>query len=449
MKSMMLIIDGLGDEACPELHGRTPLRAARCANMTALAAAGEFGLLSTCPEGFLPESVICIMGLLGVDQAMYPEGRASLEALACDIALEEDDVAFRCNLAAIDGAGRLVSFNGAGLEAEAMAAAVKAVWTPDRAMSFVHLGGYRNLLIVKGGLAKTKGLTTFPPHEHIGERFSDLWPRSMNKESLAEDLRRFMAMNSEQVSKRILERAAGKISGRVLEKVSEKMSEKKISEEISERITEPVGKIVDKGVCTISARESGQELRYLLWPWGPSVRPVWPAFTQLHGISGAMVAGIETVTGIGKALRMPVAPVGGGTGDVDTDLSGKLEAGLKLIETFDFVCIHVNGADEAAHRRNGREKADFLTRVDRELLAPLLNRVKPDCRLMVCGDHATRSTDGKHARDPVPYIIAPIPLNRRRNDGPATDFFEEGMAAGGLRITAAEGLNRLLKGEGR
>lgn len=437
----MLIIDGLGDEACPELNDRTPLQAARCENMTALAAAGDFGLLSTCPEGFLPESTICIMSLLGVDKAMYPAGRASLEALARGIVLADDDVAFRCNLVAVDSGGRLVSFSGAELDAKTMTDVVKEIESRNEAMAFIPLGGYRNLLIVKGGLAKIKGLTTFPPHEHIGEQYFALLPRSKDGTGLAGELRRFIAVTAEPISKKIADKSIFPNKG---------------------------ARDADKGV------KGGPELRYLLWPWGASVKPVWPPFARLHGISAAMVAGIETVTGMGRALKMHVAPVSGGTGDVDTDLRAKLSTALKLSAAFDFVCIHVNGADEAAHRHNGREKAEFLGRIDRELIGPLVKEVEPDSRLMVCGDHATRSTDGKHARDPVPYIIGAVPLSnvlpapayrwkekaeevekeqdreeRHRGHKQDSDFFWEGVAAAGTRITAEEGLNRLLKGAGR
>ena len=40
------------------------------------------------------------------------------------------------------------------------------------------------------------------------------------------------------------------------------------------------------------------------------------------------------------------------TGDVDTDLAEKAGMAARLSEAYDFVLLHLNGADEASHRRN-------------------------------------------------------------------------------------------------
>ncbi len=401
MKAILLIIDGLGDEVCSELGDLTPLQAARCHHMTALARRGEFGTLQTCPEGFAPESTICIMSLLGVDKRFYPQGRASLEALACGISFTEGDLLFRCNLVAVDERGRLASFNGGNLTQAEQIRGLEKVWVPEEIMEFVPMSGYRNLVIAKG--ARTSGLDvkTFPPHDHLGENARALWPlvegNSEQAQAMSEYLHRFMVMNGSLITSR--------------------------------------------------------GLRYGLWVWGQSVMPEWPDFFALHGISGAMVGSIETVRGIGKALKMDVPHIQGGTGDVDTDLGAKLRTGIRLIRDHDFVCIHINGADEAAHRCQGKQKAEFLKKIDEELIGPLadyLSAEKIAHRLLICGDHATRSRDGKHALDPVPFILAQLGgeqenLREKGERQHLKEFLWEKPAGTGVGLTAEEGLGRLIK----
>jgi 2,3-bisphosphoglycerate-independent phosphoglycerate mutase len=83
MKSVMIIIDGLGDEPLSELGGRTPLEAAFIPNMHYIANRGRVGSIKTTFPGFPIESMVCIMGLLGYEpEQYYPSGRAGFEAMA-------------------------------------------------------------------------------------------------------------------------------------------------------------------------------------------------------------------------------------------------------------------------------------------------------------------------------------------------------------------------------
>lgn len=401
MKAIMVIIDGMSDGPCPQLYNSRPLEFAGCENLTRLAAGGKQGLIHTCPPGFLPESTICIMSLLGVDPAYYPRGRAGLEALACGLDLDEEDMVLRCNLVAVDQAGNLHSFNGGGLTENLMTESLELVrssmgqtGTCRPEWRFIPYRDYRSLLVMDKGLNQAQGLITFPPHESTGQPYRNLLPQGS---PLAQVLCRFIEWSKE-----------------ILEPYREK------------------------------------ELSYMLWPWGPSSRPVWPSFAQLHGVRAAAVCAIETVRGIAMALGMTAPLVKGGTGDVDTDLSAKLNQALHLHAGHDFLLIHVNGADEAAHRLDARSKAEFLKRVDVELIGPLM-RLEAETRIMVCGDHPTLSVTGRHAREPVPFAMGEVghrrlqPFRQEQDSAEPPEFFSEATAQKGLTLTAAQALDLLLE----
>src|SRR5436309_8234749 len=114
MKYVVLVPDGGADGPLAELDGRTPLEAASMPALARLAARAEVGRAAVIPAGLPPGSDVGNMAILGYDPARFHTGRAPIEAAAMGIELGPDDVAFRCNLVTLDGAGppTMVDFAG-------------------------------------------------------------------------------------------------------------------------------------------------------------------------------------------------------------------------------------------------------------------------------------------------------------------------------------------------
>ncbi len=102
------------------------------------------------------------------------------------------------------------------------------------------------------------------------------------------------------------------------------------------------------------------EMHYAYLPWGQSYRQDIPSFASLHGMRASVVCATEIVKGIAVAMGMDVPDIPRVTADTDTDLSAKLQAALYQSKQNPFVLLHFNGTDEASHRRNPNEKADFI-----------------------------------------------------------------------------------------
>lgn len=86
-----------------------------------------------------------------------------------------------------------------------------------------------------------------------------------------------------------------------------------------------------------------------------------------------------------------------------TDLDAKTEAALRAAERCPFVLLHINGADEAAHRHDSAEKETFLRRVDDRVLSRLL---ASEHEIMVASDHGTDPKSGAHLGGPQPFLPA-------------------------------------------
>ena len=86
-----------------------------------------------------------------------------------------------------------------------------------------------------------------------------------------------------------------------------------------------------------------------------------------------------------------------------TDLDAKTEAALRAAERCPFVLLHINGADEAAHRHDSAEKETFLRRVDDRVLSRML---ASQHEIMVASDHGADPESGAHLGGPQPFFTS-------------------------------------------
>jgi 2,3-bisphosphoglycerate-independent phosphoglycerate mutase len=148
-----------------------------------------------------------------------------------------------------------------------------------------------------------------------------------------------------------------------------------------------------------------------------------------------MVCARGTAAGCARLLGANVTTPAGATGDVDTDLAGKLNAALEAIAA-DCPCVvvHVGAPDEAAHRGERAAVVAALEAIDAQLVAPLREAVEEvDGRLVVCPDHGTDPLTGRHDRAPVPAIVWP-----GRRDAEPGERYSERLARAAPLLEADE-----------
>lgn len=144
--------------------------------------------------------------------------------------------------------------------------------------------------------------------------------------------------------------------------------------------------------------------KYNLYPWGQSVKEEIPTFNELYGKKGAVVCKTEILVGIAKVMDMYIPVLNNATADVDTDLFEKVQKTLKLVKEYDFVLLHINGADESAHRKNEEEKIKFINKIDKVVIGYLMENIKSNTSLIITSDHGTNSKSGNHVNGEVDYF---------------------------------------------
>jgi 2,3-bisphosphoglycerate-independent phosphoglycerate mutase len=128
---------------------------------------------------------------------------------------------------------------------------------------------------------------------------------------------------------------------------------------------------------------------------------------EKFGISGAVISAVDLIKGIGIYAGLDVIKVPGATGYIDTNYRGKAEAALEALKTRDFVYLHVEAPDEAAHAGNLEQKIQAIESFD-ELVVGTVLRGLPELgehRVLVLPDHPTPVRKMTHTPDPVPFIL--------------------------------------------
>jgi 2,3-bisphosphoglycerate-independent phosphoglycerate mutase len=341
---VVCVPDGCADEPVDSLGGRTPLEAADLPTFAALAQRGEVGRAAVIPEGMPPGSDVGNMSILGYDPAGHHTGRSPIEAAALGLHLEDDEVAFRCNLVTVED-GTMVDFAGGHPDTEAAAAVIAQLDAELGGEIRFHPGvQYRHVVVAPKDWADAECV---PPHD---------------------------------LSDGPVVLPTGPAAGRLNE------------------VMEASRAIV--GASDLAANQ--------VWLWGQGSQPRLPSFLDTHGVRAGLVTAVDLVKGLGVLTAMEVVDLPTATGWYDTDYEGKRDIALRALEgDTELFVIHVEATDEAGHAGNVQEKVKALENWDRRILPGLVEGLDAlgDWRLLLLPDHATPLRTKTHTADPVPYLL--------------------------------------------
>lgn len=366
MKKIIILGDGMADEACESLGGLTPLEAAHTPTLDALAAKGRNGLLSTVPEGFSPGSEIAHLSLLGYNLPEVFEGRGVLEAASMGVEISPDEMAMRCNLICIDEEGRIKNHSAGHISTEEADELIQALnnGLNDGRSSFFTGVSYRHLLKIKNA---DKHVSCTPPHDVPGTPFKEVLvkPASENSEETASYINDLIIKSQEILAKHPVN----------LRRIAE-----------------------------------GKDPANSIWPWSPGYKPAMKTLQDLFGIGkGYVISAVDLINGIGVYAGLSPIHVEGATGLYDTNYEGKVEAALKALKgDADFVFLHIEASDEAGHEGNVELKKKTIEFLDSRVVAPIvkaLDDFDDDVVLAVLPDHPTPCRIKTHTSSPVPFII--------------------------------------------
>ena len=360
LKYIVLVGDGMADQAIEGLDMRTPLEAARTPNMDFMVKNGLLGRVKTIPDKMNPASDVANLSILGYDPKKYYSGRAPLEAANLGIKLEDDDVAFRCNLITVEG-DILLDYSAGHIKSKEAEKLIKFIDQKLGNNKFRFFPGvsYRHLLLAKRGAElKLQDLKCHAPHDISGQSIKKNLPKGNGADIIIKLM---------QDSREILR-----------------------THEINQ--------------VRLDLKENPANM---IWLWGQGLKPNMPGFKNKFGLSGSVISAVDLIKGLGRILGLEVINVPGATGYYDTDYSGKAKAAIDSLQNNDFVFVHVEAPDEAGHNGDLREKLTAIERFDQLVVGPFLEYCKNrgDFRVMVLPDHSTPLSLRTHTSEAVPFAI--------------------------------------------
>ena len=364
MKYLLLVPDGMADYPVAALSGRTPLEAAATPHMDTLARTGRCGTLLTVPEGMPAGSAVANLSLLGYDPRRTFNGRGVLEAASMGVALDEDDVAPRCNTICLRD-GRIKNHSAGHISTEEAAQLIQALatelGTPD--VAFVRGVSYRHLLVLRRRFSPS--VTCVPPHDAVGTAVDDILPKARVPE--AQD------------------------TVRLLHHLIARSRELLPAHPVNQR-----------------RRAIGHDPANCMWPWSPGRKPRMATFQEQFGIRGAVISAVDLIKGIGVYAGFTPISVEGATGLYTTNYEGKAAACLQALQQHDLVWVHVEAPDEAGHEQDLQLKLRCIEDFDRRLVGPILKGLATETipvTIAVAPDHRTPLSVGTHTAEEVPFLI--------------------------------------------
>lgn len=397
MKYVVLIGDGMADEPIEELGGMTVLQKANTFNMDYMAKHGMAGLAQTVPEGLHPGSDVANMSIVGYDPEKYYSGRAPLEAASMGVALEKDDVAFRCNLITIRD-DIIADYSSGHITSEEAKELIESIDLAlgDEIFSFYPGISYRHLMVAKKGLgART---ICIPPHDVIDENRYDHMPKGEDSGIIADLTEKSMVILADH----------------------------------------PVNK---------NRVKNGKNPGNSIWLWGQGFAPAFKPFRELYGLNGAIISAVDLVKGIGIYAGLDVIEVPGATGYLDTNYKGKAEYAMEALKNHDFVFVHVEAPDEAGHMGDMKAKIQAIEDFDEKVVGTVLKiarDMEEDVTIMVMPDHPTPVALRTHTSTPIPVAIY---CTSEENSDDADAFNEYSVKKGSLgTVYAADLVGMMIKG---
>ncbi len=363
MKYILMLGDGMADEAIKELGNRTPLEAADTPNLDIYAPKSEIGMVATIPEGMSPGSDTANLSVIGYDPKKYYTGRSPLEALSIGVPMKETDVALRANIVTLsEDEGKpyseqtIIDHSSGEISTEDAAILIKYVAEKLENEKFKFYVGtsYRHCLIWDNGSV----LPFTPPHDVLGQKIGQYLP-------LNEELR--------------------------------KMQEKSYE-------------LLKDHPINIKRKAEGLNPANSLWFWGAGTKPALDSFENKFHKKCAMISAVDLLKGIAVGCGMDNINVEGANGGLHTNYGGKAQAAIKALleDGYDMVYIHLEAPDEMGHQGSYERKIQAISNMDKLIIGPIkeaMEKSGEDYRLLVLPDHPTPVRIRTHVADPVPYLL--------------------------------------------
>lgn len=339
-KIVMVVADGLGGLPM-QAGGKTELETARTPNLDALAARGVQGASIPVLPGIAPGSGPGHLGLFGYDPIKYMIGRGALEATGIGFALQDGDVAIRCNFCTLDSAGNISDRRAGRIateESAPLARMLRQVSVPGVEIFVEPVKEHRFVVVFRG--------------QGLGGNVRDTDPQATGVPPLdpvaADDE---PSRRTAEIAKQFLVQA--------------------------------------KSLLADQPKANFHTMR------GFAEKPLLPSYQEVYGLRAAAIAVYPMYKGLAQLVGMDVI------GQAQT-LEQQLDLLKQNWDAYDFFFLHYKYTDSTGEDGNFDAKVKRIEELD--AVMPRIAELNPQV-LIVTGDHSTPSFLKSHSWHPVPTLL--------------------------------------------
>ena len=382
-KILIVIMDGLGDRACRDLRGLTPLQYIRHPNLDWFISHGQGGLCYPIAPGVRPGSDTAHLAILGYDVPSVYTGRGPFEAIGIGMDIQPGDVALRCNFATVDD------------ELEILDRRAGRIREPETTELVESLDGIE----IDGVECLVKEST-----EH----------------------RAVLLLRGDDLSPEITDADPGGDTHLLM--VEPKTEEAEFTASVVNSFMEECYERLKNHPTNRKRVAAGLPPANILVPRGAGSFPYIEPFPEKNDISATCVAGVGMIKGICKACGLDVYPLPDNCdGTMDSDFIIKAQCAMEALGEYDLVLMNCKAPDIAGHDGDARAKCEVIKRLD-AMAGYIKDNMPEDLVVAFTCDHCTPCILEDHSGDPVPIAIYTRDMVRDE----AEEFSETGCAKGNL-----------------
>jgi len=395
MKTIVVLLDGVGDRVCDELGGKTPLEYAHTPNLDRIARLGETGMMIPYHPGIPVGTDFAHYLLLGYPEELFP-GRSVIEGLSHGISLKKEHLYMITSWASVD---KKENYE------------------------------LKNRYIMDLPKEDSLELSRVIPSTYKGYEFQ--WHYTTDGHGLLEVV-------GENLTTEISDPDGIHPLGYVLQSEpynTDDPEAKSISDVINGFMKE-VYRRLEAHPINIKRMAQGLEPgNFLLLKWA-GMPTTLPSFQEENGMSGEVIGSSTSIRGIAHLFNMKYTSYKSFDEGVEKALASSHE----------YIHLHTKDTDQAGHTKEPLAKVKVLEEID-PLIAPIIDySLKEEVLLIVTGDHSTPSVGSMiHSGDPVPIVF--LGKNIRTDD--VTSYDERSCAKGSIRMNGKDFIPMILNFQDR
>ena len=369
MKTLLVILDGAAEDCTTHHSARSAFAKAKKPYMDMLASNSTCGIWSgPRAPNYNPRSMssVATLEILGYSYSDEP-GRGYLEALGMGLNPSKNSVYMRGNFAYVRN--KKIIDRRAGRDGKGLDSLVKDINKKIKSIDGVkvklyRLVGHRVVLVLTG-----KSLSRYVSDGDVAKNPEKIKPLEAKAKKTSQILNKFLSESSEILSKH------------------------------------PVNKKrkVPANFILLRAAGSYQKVQ---------------SFKQKYGMKACSISGVNIIRGVSRYVRIDIVDMP--LTELEDDLDNRAKKSIDSLEKYDFVILHINGADTYAHNRNFSGKVKYIEKIDREVFSHLIKL--RHVTIAVISDHITDSKTGEHVFGHVPFLIY-VPEDN--GDYQKTEFHEK------------------------